>query len=145
MTTAATLDRACSTSLMNEGDEAIKRLPLPLVADIVAKVFLGGRRKFPRTADAFRIRRCEGPHCFPRKRPRTLASAMPSVAAVELSRNLLSRDSWRRSIFDFCNNIGTYPTSGAYAAMSAPRLRPQFWRSFAQAIWKRDTQLLAAF
>jgi hypothetical protein len=26
MTTAATQDRACSTSLMNKGDEAIKRL-----------------------------------------------------------------------------------------------------------------------
>jgi hypothetical protein len=72
--------------------------------DIVAKVFLGWRTKFPRTADAFRIRRCEGPHLFLRKRPRTVASAMQSVAA--LSRNLLSRDFWRRSIFDFCNNIG---------------------------------------
>jgi len=74
-------------------------------ADIVAIVFLGWRTKFPRTANAFRIGRCEGPHCFPRNQPRTLASAMHSVAAVELSRNLLSRDFWRRSIFDFCNNI----------------------------------------
>jgi hypothetical protein len=74
------------------------------------KVFLGWRTKFPRTADAFRIRRCEGPHCFPRNQPRTLASAMHSVAAVELSRSLLSRDFWRRSIFDFCNNIGTKRT-----------------------------------
>src|ERR1700726_1929175 len=32
MTTAATQDRACSTSLMNKRDEAIKRLPLPLLA-----------------------------------------------------------------------------------------------------------------
>jgi hypothetical protein len=39
------------------------------------------------------------------ERPRTLASAMRSVAAVELSGNPLSRDFWRRSIFDFCNNI----------------------------------------
>jgi hypothetical protein len=42
---------------------------------------------------------------FPRRRPRTFRSAMQSVAAVELSRNLLSRDFWRRSNFDFCNNI----------------------------------------
>jgi hypothetical protein len=39
------------------------------------------------------------------ERPRTFGSAMQSVAAVELSRNLLSRDFWRRSNFDFCNNI----------------------------------------
>jgi hypothetical protein len=88
-------------------------------ADIVGKVFLGGRTKFPRTADALRIRRCEGPHCFPRKRPRTLASAMQSVAAVELSRNLLSRYFWRCSIFDVCNNIGTERTWRSSRCMSA--------------------------
>jgi hypothetical protein len=32
MTTVATRDRACSTSLMNKGDEASKGLPLPLMA-----------------------------------------------------------------------------------------------------------------
>jgi hypothetical protein len=45
--------------------------------------------------------RCEGPHCFVRKRPRTFASALQSVAAVEVSKNLLSRDFWCCSIFDF--------------------------------------------
>src|SRR5476649_843912 len=54
--------------------------------------------------------RCEGPHCSVQKRPRTFASALQSVAAVEASKNLLSRDFWCRSIFDFCNNIGTKRT-----------------------------------
>jgi hypothetical protein len=40
-----------------------------------------------------------------RKRPRTSASALHRVAAVEPSKNLLSQDFWCRSIFEFCNNI----------------------------------------
>src|SRR5450759_1407438 len=48
--------------------------------------------------------RCEGPHCFAQKRPRTFASALQRVAAVEASKNPLSRDFRYRSIFDFCNN-----------------------------------------
>jgi hypothetical protein len=43
---------------------------------------------------------------------------MQSVATVELSRNLLSRDFWRRSNFDFCNNIGTFPTCRGGLTMS---------------------------
>jgi len=38
-----------------------------VLADIVAKVFLGWLSKFPGTADAFRMRRCEGPNCFAQK------------------------------------------------------------------------------
>ena len=75
---------------------------------VLASLPCRGRRKTrPRASGIWRwVRRCEGPHWLPRKRPRTLASAMQSVAAVGLSRNLLSRDFWRHSIFDFCNNIG---------------------------------------
>src|SRR5471032_3311634 len=62
--------------------------------------------------------RCEGPHCSVQKRPRTFASALQSVAAVEASKNLLSRDFWCRSIFDFCNNIGTFRTSVTGPTMS---------------------------
>src|SRR5712672_521944 len=63
-----------------------------LLADIVAKVFLGWRTKFPRAADAFCVRRCEGPHHFAQKRPQTSASALHSVAAVGISNKPLSRD-----------------------------------------------------
>src|SRR5450755_2686674 len=55
--------------------------------------------KFSRTADAFRMWRCEGPHCFAQKRPRTFASALQRVAAIEASKNPLSRDF--RLSFDF--------------------------------------------
>jgi hypothetical protein len=44
---------------------------------------------------------------------------MQSVAAVGLSRNLLSRDFWRRSISDFYNNIGTKRTWRSSRCMSA--------------------------
>jgi len=60
--------------------------------------------------DAFRTGRREGPHRFTQKRPRTLASALRSVAAVETSKNQLSRDFRRCSIFDFCNSIGAKRT-----------------------------------
>src|SRR6476620_11157386 len=55
--------------------------------------------------------RCEGPHCFAQNRPRTCASALQSLATVEVSKNLLSRDFRHRSIFDFCNNICQEETS----------------------------------
>jgi len=40
-----------------------------------------------------------------KKRPRTIVSALRGFAAVETSKNLLSRNFWSRSIFDFCNSI----------------------------------------
>jgi hypothetical protein len=40
--------------------------------------------EFPRTADAFPIWRCEGAHCFVRKRSRSFASALQSVPAAEV-------------------------------------------------------------
>src|SRR5258706_16411787 len=50
------------------------------------------------------------PHRFTQKRPRTFVSGLASIAAVETSKHPLSRDFQRRSIFDFCNNIGTKRT-----------------------------------
>jgi len=49
-------------------------------------------------------------HCFPQKRPRTIVLALKCVGTVEASKNQLSRDFWYRSIFDFCNSIGTKRT-----------------------------------
>jgi hypothetical protein len=77
------------------------------VADIVAKVFLGGRTKFLRAADALYARQHEGPYRFIQNRSRASAVALKSDAAAEKSKDQLSRDFPGRSIFDFCNNIGT--------------------------------------
>jgi hypothetical protein len=83
----------------------------PLLADIVAKVFLGGRTKFLRTADAFYERRREGPYRFTQNRPGTSIVALKSDTAAEESKDQLSRDFLGRSIFDFCNNICAKPTA----------------------------------
>jgi hypothetical protein len=77
----------------------------PLLADIVAKVFLGGRTKFFRAADAFYERRREGPYCFIQNRSGISVVALKSSTAAEKSKDQLSRDFPGRSIFDFCNNI----------------------------------------
>jgi hypothetical protein len=91
----------------------------PLLADIVAKVFLGCRTKILRAADAFSARRPEGPYRFIQNRSRTSAVALKSDAAAEKSKNQLSRDFQGRSIFDFCNNIGTKRTCRCSRRMSA--------------------------
>ena len=44
------------------------------------------------------------------KRPRTIVSALRGFDAVETSKNQLSRNFRSRSIFDFCNSIGTFRT-----------------------------------
>jgi DNA-binding transcriptional regulator GbsR (MarR family) len=77
----------------------------PSCADIVAKVFLGGRTKFFRAADAFYERRRERPYRFIQNRPRISVVALKSNTAAEKSKDQLSRDFPGRSIFDFCNNI----------------------------------------
>jgi hypothetical protein len=79
-------------------------------ADIVAKVFLGWRPKFFRTADAFCARGYEGPHRFVQKRARSFVTALRSIAVVESVRNQRLRDFRRRSIFDFCNKICQFQT-----------------------------------
>src|SRR5258705_5158229 len=89
------------------------------MADIVAKVFLGGRTKFFRAADAFYERRREGPYRFIQNRPRISVVALKSNTAAEKSKDQLSRDFPGRSIFDFCNNIGQTQTSASWFGMSA--------------------------
>jgi hypothetical protein len=81
-------------------------LKRPLLADIVAKVFLGWRTKIPRAADAFYARRGEGPYRFIQNRSRTSVTELKSDAAAEKSKDHLWRDFLGCSIFDFCNNIG---------------------------------------
>jgi hypothetical protein len=85
--------------------------PSPFGADIVAKVFLGWRTKILRAADASYARRREGPHRFTQNRSRISVVALKSDAAVEKSKEQLSRDFQGCSIFDFCNNICHKPTS----------------------------------
>ena len=67
--------------------------PLPFRADYVAKVFLGWQTKIPRAANALYARRREGPYLFVQNRPRTSVVALKSNAAVEKSKDELSRDS----------------------------------------------------
>jgi hypothetical protein len=64
----------------------------PLLADIVAKVFLGWRTKILRAADAFYARRREGPYRFIQNRSLTSIGALKSDAAAEKSKDQLSRD-----------------------------------------------------
>src|SRR5271167_3071294 len=82
----------------------------PPLADIVAKVFLGCRTKIPRAADAFHPGQCEGPYRFMQNPPPTFAVALNGDLVAEKSKNRLSRDFYAPSIFDFCNNIGTFRT-----------------------------------
>src|SRR4029453_12391417 len=97
----------------------------PLWVDIVAKVFLGGRTKFLRAADALYARQHEGPYRFIQNRSRASAVALKSDAAAEKSKDQLSRDFPGRSIFDFCNNIGTFRTCPPNLQMSVHRGRPE--------------------
>jgi hypothetical protein len=76
-----------------------------LLADIVAKVFLGWRTKILRAAEAFYARRREGPYRFIPNRSRVSVAALKSDAAAGKSKDQLSRDFPGRSIFDFCNKI----------------------------------------
>jgi hypothetical protein len=63
-----------------------------LCADIVEKVFLGGRAKILRAADAFCARRREGPYRFIKNRSRTSVVALKSDTAAEKFKDQLSRD-----------------------------------------------------
>src|SRR6476469_10309976 len=65
---------------------------LPLLADIVAKVFLGCRTKILRAADAFYAQRREGPYRFIQNRSRTSVVALKNDAASEKPKEQLSRD-----------------------------------------------------
>jgi hypothetical protein len=93
----------------------------PLLADIVAKVFLGWRAKILRAADALYARQREGPYRFIQNRSRTSIVTWKSDAWAEKSKDQLSRDFLSRSIFDFCNKIGTNQTKPASLWMSVDR------------------------
>jgi hypothetical protein len=95
------------------------------LADIVAKVFLGWRTRIPRAADAFYARRGEGPYRFIQNRSRTSVTALKSDAGAEKSKDQLWRDFLGCSIFDFCNNIGTFETCQPTLKMSANRGRAE--------------------
>src|SRR5437870_13253171 len=71
--------------------------PFPLLADIVAKVFLGWRTKILRAADAFYARRREGPYRFIQNRSRT------SVLAFEKRRS--SREVQRSTFARFSGSL----------------------------------------
>src|SRR5712675_3468532 len=98
-----------------------------LLADIVAKVFLGWRTKILRAADAFYARRREGPYRFIQNRSRISVMALKSDAAAEKPKDQLSRDFLGWSIFDFCNNICQQETpapqqfNAAYSITSSAR------------------------
>src|SRR3977135_1294068 len=76
-----------------------------VLADFVAKVFLGCRTKIFRAADAFYARRREGPYRFIQNRSRISVVALKSDAAAEKPKDQLSRDFLGCWIFDFCNKI----------------------------------------
>ena len=91
------------------------------MADTVEKVFFDGRRKFFSAADASCAPGREGTHRSTQKRPRIFVSAPKTLEAPEASKNHLSRDFRRRSIFDFCNSIGTFRTCRGGPTMSVHR------------------------
>ena len=57
-------------------------------------------------------------HIVSHKATTDLRSAATEAWAARMSKNQLSRDFPGRSIFDFCNNIGTLRTSAAGATMA---------------------------
>jgi len=123
--TAVAINPVIAHPMLSRGNEVANRTNLlrcmsPELADIVAKVFLGWRSKILGAADALYARRREGPYRFVQNRPRTFVAALNSEAA-ERSRNQLSRDFQRRSIFDFCNSICQKLTSDGYSITSSAR------------------------
>jgi len=78
----------------------VRKVPI-----VLQKSFGGGERNFSGTADAFRAKRCEGPHRSSEKWPRSFVSAPQSIAAAASPKIRLSRDFRCCPIFDFCNTI----------------------------------------
>src|SRR3982074_3320957 len=74
------------------------------------KSHFGVTTKIFRAADAFYARRREGPYRFIQNRSRISVVALKSDAAAEKPKDQLSRDFLGCSLFDFCNNIGTFRT-----------------------------------
>jgi hypothetical protein len=100
--------------------------PCPFRADIVAKVLW--RTKILRAADAFYARRREGPYCFIQHRSRTSVLVLKSDAAAEKSKDHLSRDFQRHSIFYFCNNI-CQEASELHAPTEPSAARQPVWQA----------------
>jgi hypothetical protein len=84
--------RADRRELLARAERSWLRCKSPVMADIVAKVFLGWRSKILRAADAFYARRREGPYRFIQNRSWTSVVALKSDAAAEKSKDQLSRD-----------------------------------------------------
>ena len=98
-----------------------------LWVDIVAKVFLGGRTKFFRAADAFYERRREGPYRFIQNRPATSVVALKSDTGAEKSKDQLSPEIFRVARFSTFATISV--KSGLRPKRVGSPLRPEADRS----------------
>jgi hypothetical protein len=78
---------------------------------VLKKSFWGDERNFLEPLMRFTHGSVKGPYRSVQNRPRTFVAALNSEAAAEKSKNQLAREFWGRSIFDFCNSIGTKRTS----------------------------------
>jgi hypothetical protein len=78
----------------------------------------GNRRNYLGPLTRFVLCDVRGPRRFLEKRPRTLVSALQSIAAAEWSKNQHLRDFWCRSIFDFFDSIDPKRT---YVDVARPR------------------------
>jgi hypothetical protein len=73
-------------------------------------------------------------HIVSQKRPRSFVWALRSIAVVESAKNQLLRDFRRRSIFDFCNTIGSIADMVGLAAgstrsrLTQPGVRQESWQ-----------------
>jgi hypothetical protein len=90
---------------------------------LLQKSFWGSERKFLEPLMRFTPGDVREPYRFIQNRSRTSAVALKSDAAAEKSKNQLSRDFQGRSIFDFCNNIGTKRTCRVGLTMSRTDMR----------------------
>jgi hypothetical protein len=102
-----------------------------LLADIVAKVFLGWRSKIPKAADALHARRGEGPYRFIQNRSRVSVKALKSDAAIEWSEDQLGEIFWLVRFWTFATKsapFGPNRVIGRSLLMEAERplpMRPQ--------------------
>jgi hypothetical protein len=85
---------------------------------LLQKSFWGDERNFLEPLMRFTSGDVREPYRFIQNRPGTSIVALKSVTAAEESKDQLSRDFSGRSIFDFCNNIGTKRTCRANLTMS---------------------------
>jgi hypothetical protein len=110
-----------------EGKEDLTVVPIEVCCwqILLQKSFWGDGQDFPGPLMRFARGLYEGPHRFAQKRLRSFVSALRSIAAAATAKNQLLRDFRRRSIFDFCNNIGTFETCRPSPSMSVHRGRPE--------------------